>query len=172
MTPPNGRGTTTTKDLRIPAGIGHGQQERLVVLQREVLIGKLRSVDGFAASTLRRILVRRFLLLERERKTTHIVPLKVASLEHEIRNDAVEGRALIVKLGVFLARAELPEVLRRPWGYVVVQLKVDPASLLCHGPGGGPSANDTPSPSLRERERAHSPSIVSSSLGPVHLTTM
>jgi hypothetical protein len=39
-------------DLRVGASVGHGQQTGAVVLQLEVLIGKLLAVDGLAASAL------------------------------------------------------------------------------------------------------------------------
>jgi hypothetical protein len=39
-------------NLRVGAGVGHGQQTGAVVLQLEVLIGKLLAVDGLAASAL------------------------------------------------------------------------------------------------------------------------
>lgn len=42
------------KDLRVGAGIGHGEQEGLLVLLLEVLIGELLTVDGLATSALRR----------------------------------------------------------------------------------------------------------------------
>ena len=41
-----------TMCLRVRAGVGHGQQTRLVVLQLEVLIGELLAVDGLATGTL------------------------------------------------------------------------------------------------------------------------
>lgn len=39
-------------NLRVGAGVSHGQQTGAVVLQLEVLIGKLLAVDGLAASAL------------------------------------------------------------------------------------------------------------------------
>lgn len=39
-------------DLRVGAGIGHGQQTGTVVLQLEVLIGELLTVDGLTTGTL------------------------------------------------------------------------------------------------------------------------
>lgn len=38
--------------LRVGASVGHGQQERLAVLELEVLIGELLAVDGAATSAL------------------------------------------------------------------------------------------------------------------------
>ena len=39
-------------DLRVGASVGHGQQTGLVVLQVEVLVGKLLAVDGLATGAL------------------------------------------------------------------------------------------------------------------------
>jgi hypothetical protein len=39
-------------DLRVGASVGHGQQTGAVVLQVEVLIGKLLTVDGLATGAL------------------------------------------------------------------------------------------------------------------------
>lgn len=39
-------------DSRVGASVGHGQQTGAVVLQLEVLIGKLLAVDGLATGTL------------------------------------------------------------------------------------------------------------------------
>lgn len=38
--------------LRVGAGVGHGQEEGLGVLQLEVLVGELLAVDGLAAGAL------------------------------------------------------------------------------------------------------------------------
>ena len=40
------------KNSRVRSSVGHGQEERLLVLQPEVLVGELLSVDGAAASAL------------------------------------------------------------------------------------------------------------------------
>lgn len=40
-------------DVRVGAGVGHGQQTRLGVLQLEVLVGELLTIDGLATSALR-----------------------------------------------------------------------------------------------------------------------
>lgn len=44
-------------NLRVGAGVSHGQEERLVVSQLEVLIRKLLAVDGLAAGALGKPLV-------------------------------------------------------------------------------------------------------------------
>lgn len=43
------------KNLRVAAGIGHGEKARLGVLQLEILIGELLAVDGLAAGALRQL---------------------------------------------------------------------------------------------------------------------
>ena len=45
-------GRETGDDVRVGAGVGHGEQTGLVVLQLEVLVGELLAVDGLATSTL------------------------------------------------------------------------------------------------------------------------
>lgn len=40
------------RHLRVGASVGHGQQARAFVLQLEVLVGKLLTVDGLATGTL------------------------------------------------------------------------------------------------------------------------
>ena len=39
-------------DIRVGAGVGHREQERLVVGELEVLVGELLTVDGLATSAL------------------------------------------------------------------------------------------------------------------------
>jgi len=72
----------------VGAGVGHRQEPRLGVLQLEVLISKLLAVDGFATSA--------------------VSFRKVATLQHELRDDAVEAGAGITES--VLSRAEFPEV--------------------------------------------------------------
>lgn len=43
----------SSNDVRVGAGVGHGQQARLGVPQLEVLVGELLAVDGLATGTLR-----------------------------------------------------------------------------------------------------------------------
>ncbi len=73
---PAGVGSCDEKLAAIGAGasVGHGQAERLVS-QFEVLILKARAVDGLAAST--------------------VSSGEVATLDHEVGDDAVEGAALV-----------------------------------------------------------------------------
>lgn len=39
-------------NIRVGAGVGHGEHERLVVGELEVLVGELLTVDGLATSAL------------------------------------------------------------------------------------------------------------------------
>lgn len=73
----------------ILARVGHGQQSLLGVLQLEVLVGELVAVNAFSAST--------------------IALRKVTTLNHEVLDNAVEGRALVAK--ALLAGSQSSEVL-------------------------------------------------------------
>ena len=46
------RDADADSNLRVGAGVGHGQEERLVVGELEVLIGELLAVDGLATGAL------------------------------------------------------------------------------------------------------------------------
>merc|ERR1712022_82837 len=74
----------------VGACVGHGQNAFTRVLQCEVLVLKLGAVDGLAAGT--------------------VVVGEVATLAHEVGDDAVEGGALEAE--ALLASAEGTEVLR------------------------------------------------------------
>lgn len=87
--------------------VGHGQETRLGVLELEVLIGKLGTVDGLSTST--------------------VASSKVTTLEHKVRNDSMK-RATFVTESV-LTSAELSEVLGRLGNYIIVELEDD----LAHG---------------------------------------
>jgi hypothetical protein len=97
--------------LRVGAGIGHGQEEGLLVLLLEVLIGKLLAVDGLAARA--------------------VATGEVTALEHELGDDTVELGARIAE--ALLASAEGAEVLDGAGNDLVVELKVDAAGLVCGG---------------------------------------
>jgi hypothetical protein len=53
-----GRGSTRLQGLRVGSGVGHGQEEGLVVPQLEVLVTELLAVDGLAAGALERVSVK------------------------------------------------------------------------------------------------------------------
>jgi len=60
-------------------------------------------------------------------RVTHIATSEVTTLQHELRNDAVELAALVSK--ALLAGAESAEILGSLWHYIIVELEVDAASM-------------------------------------------
>lgn len=106
------RGDEELGAVGVLAGVGHGQQERAVVLELEVLVGELLSVDALAAGA--------------------VAAGEVTALEHELRDDPVEAGALVAE--AVLAGGQLAEVLRRLGNDVVVQLEDDaPGSVAVNG---------------------------------------
>jgi len=95
----------------VGAGVGHGKDSRASVLQLEVLILELHSVDGLAASA--------------------VPGSEVSTLAHEVGDDAVEAGALEAE--PLLAGAQRAEVLARPRGHVEAELHDDLAELLAAG---------------------------------------
>lgn len=95
--------------LRVGASVSHGQETRAGVLLGEVLIGKLLAVDGLATGT--------------------VATGEVTTLEHEVGDDTVEGRALVAESGS--TGAQLLEVLGGLGDDVVVEGEVDAARLDC-----------------------------------------
>ena len=82
--------------IRSGAGVGHGEDTRASVLQGEVLVPELLTVDGLTAGT--------------------IASSEVTTLEHELGDDTVEGSTLEVEglaaaASTLLASAESAEVL-------------------------------------------------------------
>jgi hypothetical protein len=75
--------------VRVWASVGHRKDSRASVLQLEVLIGELSSVDALSTST--------------------VVVGEVSTLAHETRNDTVERRSLESESR--FSSAELTEVL-------------------------------------------------------------
>jgi len=114
--------------IRVGAGVGHGEKTRAGVLLDEVLIGELLTVDGLATGALLE-------LASKLRRRTgvwmsaHVAAGKVTTLEHEIRNDAVESRALVAE--AVLAGAQLTEVAGGLGDDVIVESESDAAALLC-----------------------------------------
>jgi hypothetical protein len=62
-------------------------------------------------------------------KRTYIATSKVTTLEHELRDDAMESRASVSK--ALLASAESTEVLDSLWDDIIEEIEVDAARLLC-----------------------------------------
>jgi len=85
--------------------VGHGQQSRFGVSSLKVLIRKLLAVDGLAAGA--------------------ISTSEVTTLQHELRDDTMEGGALVAES--LLTGAESTEVLGGLGDYIVVEVEVDPA---------------------------------------------
>ena len=82
----------------VGSGVGHGEDSRSRVLQREVLVRELGAVDGLSTGT--------------------VSGGEVTSLAHEVCDDAVEAGSLEVQrlsrlADALLSRAERAEVLRR-----------------------------------------------------------
>lgn len=103
--------TAQVWDLRVRAGVGHGQQEGAVVLELEVLVGELLAVNGAA--------------------TGAVATGEVTTLEHELGDDAVEGRGDVAL--ALLALGELTEVLGGLGDDVVEELELNAAGLVCLG---------------------------------------
>jgi len=87
--------------------VGHGQQSRFGVSSLKVLIRELLAVDRLAAGA--------------------IATSEVTALQHELRNDAMEGRALVAE--ALLASAESAEVLGSLGDYIVVEVEVDSTAV-------------------------------------------
>ena len=64
-------------------------------------------------------------------KYTYVTTGEVTALKHELRDDTVEGRALVAE--TLLAGAESSEVLSRLGDYIVEEVEVDTTGLLCNG---------------------------------------
>jgi len=101
-------GDEELRSVGVLASVGHAQQTRLGVLHLEVLVGELLAVDGLAAGA--------------------VALSEVTTLKHELRDDAVEGGALVTES--VLTSGELTEVLCCLGNDVVVEFEDDPASWL------------------------------------------
>ena len=100
----NGEGKLTWTCIR------HGQQERLFVLEGEVLVVKLGAVDRLPTSS--------------------IVGREITTLDHELLDDSVKGRALVREFVAgfafaLLASAESTEIFCGLGDDIVVQLEGD-----------------------------------------------
>jgi hypothetical protein len=95
------------RSVGVGAGIGHGEISSLGVSHDEVLIGELHAVDGLTSGT--------------------VVSSEITTLGHEIRDDSVEGRALVMEgdTGLalsLLASAKSSEVLSSLGALVSIEL--------------------------------------------------
>lgn len=111
-------------DSRVGASVGHGQEAGAGVLLDEVLIRELLTVDGLTTGALLRSVSR---TLEDSSTSAHVATGEVTTLEHELRDDAVEGRALVTE--TVLASAQLAEVAGGLGNDIVVEVEVDAALL-------------------------------------------
>lgn len=80
----------------VGSGVGHRHDTRSGVLQDEVLILELVSVDGLASGS--------------------IMVLEVATLAHKVRNHTVEGGTLVAE--ALLSGAESAKVFTCFWSYI------------------------------------------------------
>lgn len=80
----------------VGTSVGHRHDTRSGVLQDEVLILELVSVDGLTSGS--------------------VMVLEVATLAHEVRNHTVEGGTLVTK--ALLSGAESAEVFTCFWSYI------------------------------------------------------
>jgi len=92
----------------VGASISHRHDARASVLQLEVLISKLAAIDGLATSA--------------------IVVGEVATLAHEVGDDAVENATLVTK--ALLSCAEGTEILSSLGNNIAPQLNNNPAGGL------------------------------------------
>lgn len=107
-------GHSSNKELRsvgARTSIGHRQKTRSSVLLGEVLILKLVAVNGLSTGT--------------------VVSGKVASLQHKVGNDSVEGGSGVSK--AVLASTEGSEVLGGLGDHILVQLEGDFSKRLAVG---------------------------------------
>lgn len=95
----------------VRTGIGHGHDAGAGVFQGEVLILEFGAVDGLATSA--------------------VVVGEVATLAHEIRDDTVEGGALVAE--TLFTCTQGTEVLSRLWNDIGTELDNDAAHGLVIG---------------------------------------
>jgi len=95
----------------VGSSVGHGEDSRSSVLELEVLIGELVSVDALSTGT--------------------VVVCEVTSLAHEVWDDTMERAALEAK--ALLSGAQSTEVLCSLGDYVGTQLHDDLANRLTAG---------------------------------------
>lgn len=128
------------------ASVGHGKKVGLGVLQLEVLIGELLSVDGLATGALD-CTFRMCLDLSRVWRPTHVALGEVTTLKHEVGDNTVEGRSGVAK--TMLASGKLTEVGGGLRDDVVEELEHDAAQGLCERVRTGENEAETTLGNLR-----------------------
>ena len=76
------------RGLRVGTSVGHGEKAFLGVVEFEVLVGELLTIDRFATSAL-------YIIVSSDvenicRVKPYIITSEVTTLKHKLRNDAVE----------------------------------------------------------------------------------
>ena len=112
------------RPVGVGASVGHGQDAGAGVLELKVLVGKLLAVDGLSTSALRNVSTTAPCCIGPDK--TYVATGEVTALEHELRDDTVEGRPLVSE--ALLLGAESAEVLGSLGDYIIKELKVDTAS--------------------------------------------
>ncbi len=102
------RGDEELRSVGVGTRIGHGKEARAVMLQLEVFIGKLATIDGLS--------------------TCAVVVGEVTTLEHEVREDEKKRRAFEAE--AFFAGTQSAEILRRLGHRVCEEFEGDPTSGL------------------------------------------
>jgi len=104
----SGSGNEELRSVGILSGVGHRHKTLLGVLQLEVLIGKLVTVDGLSTSA--------------------ITICEVTTLNHEVLDDTVEARTLISI--TFLSSSQSAEVLGGFWDSLSIEPNHNTTHLL------------------------------------------
>lgn len=122
----NDGGDEELRAIGVGTSVSHGEEERSVVTELEVLVGELVAVDGLAASA---VVVGELKGKERQHKTGYGVVRKkvthVTTLEHELGDHSVETRAGVTE--AVLAGTEFTEVSGSLGDDIVEELESDSA---------------------------------------------
>lgn len=107
------RGDEELRSVGVGSSIGHREQSGLGVLELEVLVLELLSIDGFSSSA--------------------VFVGEVTSLNHKLRDDSVEGAALVSE--ALFSSAESSEVGSSQRNYLIVEEEGDSAQSLFYSFG-------------------------------------
>ena len=120
----DGGGDEELGAVGVLAAVGHAHETLAGVLELEVLIGELGTVDGLAASTLFTSVCQISLVY----RVTNVATREVTALDHEVLDDTVESRALITE--ALLAGSKSAEVLSGLGDGLAVETDHNAAKLL------------------------------------------